>query len=304
MKVLVIGHLCLDVIHPLKGPEIESYGGIYYAIGTLAALLGPGDSVIPVFGLNASDYEPLVGNLSRFPNVDCSGIFAFEEPTNRVQLHYTSASTRIECSRNIATPIPFDRIRKFLSVDGILVNMISGSDITLETFDQIRMAIRPARTPIHFDYHSLTLGVNGNNERFRRPLENWRRWGFMTDTIQMNEDEIRGLSGEAMSEEQTAGHLLTLSVRAVLITRGERGVAVYSNDRKRLTRTDIPGLAVNGGGEPTGCGDVFGAAFHYCFIKTSDLIASAEFANRTAAAKVLLRGSDHLESLRPRVVSD
>ena len=304
MKILVIGHLCLDVIHPLDGPDIESYGGIYYAVGTLAALLGKDDTVIPVFGLNTNDYPLLIEHLAQFPNVDVSGIYTFDAPSNRVHLTYTDASSRIECSRDIAEPIPFDRIKRHLAVDGILINMISGFDITLETMDQIRMTVRPDKTPIHFDYHSLTLGINGNNERFRRPLENWRRWGFMLDTIQMNEEEIRGLSIDLMTEEQTAGHLLTLSVKGLLITRAARGVSLYTNDHKHLKRQDIPGLSVDGNGEPTGCGDVFGAAFHYHFLKSSDLAAAAGFANRTAAAKVLLRGSDRLGALKDQLNAD
>ena len=297
MKILVVGHLCLDVIHPFEGPEIVSYGGIYYAVGALAALLGPADSVLPVFGLNVNDYPQLIEHLERFPNVDVSGIYTFDAPSNRVTLDYHGPSARTERSLNIAAPIPFERIRKHLGVDGILINMISGFDISLDTLDQIRMAVRDDRVPIHFDYHSLTLGVDRDNIRFRRPLAEWRRWGFMLDTLQLNEEEIAGLSGDAMAEEQTAGHLLTLNVKGLLVTRGPRGATLYTNAHKRLVRQDFPGYEIGADGEPTGCGDVFGAAFHVHFLRTSDLAASAAFANRTAAAKALLRGTDQLMAL-------
>jgi len=298
MKLLAIGHMCLDVIHPVEGPEVQSYGGIYYTVATLAAICGSADTVIPVFGVNKNDYSPLIEHLSRFPNVDTSGIFAFEDPTNTVHLYYKDQSTRIECSRNIAQPIPFERIRRHLSVDGVLVNMISGFDVTLDTLDQIRMAIRSHDVLLHFDYHSLTLGVNESFERFRRPVSNWRRWAFMVDTVQLNEEEIAGLTLEGLSEQQTAGHLLTLSIKGVVVTRGERGATVYSSDHKRLVRKDIPGVPTIDVRDATGCGDVFGAAFHCHYVKTKDLSGSAESANRIAAAKVQLSGSEELRRLK------
>ena len=298
MKFLVIGHLCLDVIHPVDGSEFQSYGGIYYTVATLASLLNNGDRVIPVFGVNKNDYEPLMGHLKQFPNVDTSGIFQFDEPTNNVHLFYKDAESRIECSKDISKPIPFEKIKDFLKVDGILVNMISGFDIAVNTLDEVRMAVREKKVPMHFDYHSLTLGVHENHERFRRPVVDWRRWVFMTDTVQLNEEEIAGLTVEQSTEQQTVGHLLTLGGKGLIVTRGERGASLFQNEHKKVIRTDIPGLRVERPRDATGCGDVFGAAFHLHFVKTKDMLAAAEFANKVAAKKATMIGSDNIQSLR------
>jgi sugar/nucleoside kinase (ribokinase family) len=302
MKVLVLGHLCLDVIHPAQGDEIESYGGIYYSVAALASLLESRDKVLPVFGVHRAEHKSLLERLEHFPNVDPSGIFPFDEPTNRVHLYYKKGGSRIECSKDISAPIPFERIKRALSVDAILVNMVSGFDITLETLDNIRMTVRGEKIPIHFDFHSLTLGVSAAHNRHRRPVEEWRRWAFMLDTLQLNEEEIAGLPLEPMTEHQTAGHLLTLGIKGVLVTRGERGVSVYRNEQKHMVRNDIPGIPAEEEGEPTGCGDVFGAAFLIHFARTSDLLAAAEFANRAAATKARMRGIDQLQGLRSGLV--
>ncbi len=297
MKFLVVGHLCLDVIHPVDGPEVESYGGIYYSLATLASLLGPSDAVTPVFGVNRNDYQALIEDLERFPNVDPSGIYKFDEPTNRVHLYYKDHQNRTECSKNISKPIPYQKIRRHLSVDGVLVNMISGSDLTVETLDHIRLAIRSHNIPLHFDYHSLTLGVKENHERFRRPLEDWRRWAFMNDTVQLNDEEIGGLSIDKLTERQTAGHFLTLSVKGLVVTRGERGATLYYNEHKKVIQKDIDGIKLEQPRHTTGCGDVFGAAFHLQYVRSKDLLAATEFANRIAATKAQHVGIEGLKNI-------
>lgn len=301
MKFLVLGHFCFDVIHPVDEPEIQSYGGIYYSLSALSVLAGETDRIIPVFGVNKNDYAPVIEHLKQFPNVDTSGIYQFDEPTNSVHLFYNDKQSRIECSKDIAKPIPFERIKNFLNVDGILVDMISGFDITVDTLDAIRMAVREKKVPMHFDYHSLTLGLGENRERYRRPVSDWRRWVFMTDTVQLNEDEIGGLTIEKSTEQQTVGHLLTLGVKGLVVTRGAQGVSLFSNEHKKVVRTDILGQPVERARDATGCGDVFGAAFHYKYVKTKDLNVSAEFANKIAAAKAGMSGSTEIRTLKDLV---
>lgn len=303
MKFLVVGHLCLDVIHPVEGPEVESYGGIYYALAALASLSRPSDIVSPVFGVSKADYPALIEHLKRFPNVETSGVYQFDGPTNRVHLYYTDQQNRIECSKDIAGPIPYEKIRRHLSVDGVLINMISGFDITIETLDHVRLAIRSRNIPLHFDYHSLTLGVKENHERFRRPIEDWRRWAFMNDTVQLNEEEIGSLAVEGLTEKQTAGHLLTLSVKGVVVTKGDRGATLYYNEHKRILQKDVQGIKLEHPLDATGCGDVFGAAFLLQYLKTKDVLVATDFANRAAAAKAQHVGVEGLKNLREAVVA-
>ncbi len=301
MKFLVLGHFCLDIIHPVDEPEIQSYGGIYYSLSALAVLADETDRIIPVFGVNKNDYAPLIEHLKQFSNVETSGIYQFDEPTNTVHVFYTDKQSHIECSKDIAKPIPFERIKNFLNVDGILVDMISGFDIAVDTLDVIRMEVREKKVPMHFDYHSLTMGLGENHERFRRPVPDWRRWVFMTDTVQLNEEEISGLTIEKSTEQQTVGHLLTLGVKGLVVTRGAQGVSVFSNEHKKVVRTNIPAQPVERARDATGCGDVFGAAFHLKYVKTKDLTASAEFANKIAAAKAGMAGSKEIRTLKDLV---
>ncbi|MEX0602280.1 MAG: carbohydrate kinase family protein [Bacteroidota bacterium] len=303
MEITVVGHCCFDVIH-LPGDDgsrpddrREQPGGIMYSVIALANLLGPSDTVHPVFGVGTEEYDTVIGRLSRYANVDTGGIFKVAEPTNTVHLYYQKAGNRIECSRDIQKPIPFTRIKSFLNVDGVFINMVSGFDISLETLDEIRMETRERGTPIHFDFHSLTLGIDAKFERFRRPVTDWRRWCFMVSSIQMNEEEAAGLTSERFNEDTLVNHLMPLMVNSLLITRGGNGVTLIRRDHKRLIRHDIPGRRVGTVDDPTGCGDVFGAAFLKYSLSSGDPLRAAEEANAVAAFHATQKGPDGLDTM-------
>jgi 2-dehydro-3-deoxygluconokinase len=297
MTITVIGHLCLDEIHHPGGRITGSYGGIYFTVATLSKVLPAGDVVRPVFGVGKEDHAQFLEAMAALPNVDTSGIYKMQGPTNRVALLYNSGPERIEVSRDISEPIPLRKISPALDTDLVLVNMISGFDVTLETLDEIRMRTRDRKVPVFFDLHSLTLGVRDNFERFRRQVDTWRRWLFMLHTVQMNEAEAGALTPEGYDEENLAKQALALNTRALCITRGSAGCTVYENEKKHIVRHDVPGVPAGGTIDPTGCGDVFGAAYCAHVAYSDDPSAAAAFANRVAAAKAGMTGSSDLDRL-------
>lgn len=307
MVITIIGHLCKDIVHlPDDGETLnESFGGIMFTLLTLANLMGEKDIIQPVFGVGQADYEALIGQLAQYKNIDTSGIFKFKGQTNQVDLYYQNhAQTRIECSKNISAPIPFNRIRSYLDGDGVLINMISGSDISLETLDYIRMEIRERNIPIHFDFHSLTLGIDQEFKRFRRPLTDWRRWCFMLNSIQMSEEEVIGLSAERYNEHTLINHLMPLMVGTLIITRSNQGVTVIVQDiHKKLTRKDFESVKFGEPIDSTGCGDVFGSAFFYHYLKSKDSFIAAEYANKVAALNATFKSAQELEGLRTKLES-
>ena len=101
------------------------------------------------------DFAAVVARRSKNSRgVSTDGFYKIDTPTNRVHILNGTNGGAIACSKDIAPPIPFERIRRLLASDGMLINMISGFDISLETLDQIRMLAREEKTVIHFDYHN------------------------------------------------------------------------------------------------------------------------------------------------------
>jgi hypothetical protein len=275
MRLLVLGHLSLDVFHPAEGNETEEPGGLFRTVTALSTLCGKNDRVIPVAGAGAKEYAQTLARLESLPGVETDGIFRQSVPVHKVHYYFRDQKEFVECARELAPPIPFQRIKPHLDVDGILINMTSGQDISLETLDEIRMAVRADGIPIHLDFHNLTTAVNDRFERVRRPLVEWRRWAFMMDTIQCNEEEIAGLTLEGLAEPATVGHMMTLGVKGVVVTRGAKGVTVYSSQHKNVSREDIPVPAGSKPRSDVGLGDIFGAAFWFHYRKTRDLLGSA-----------------------------
>lgn len=297
MTITVIGHLCLDVINHIDRSTSKGYGGIFFTVAALANLLQKNDTVIPVFGVGKDDYDDVISTLEKYPNVDTSGIYKFPGPTNQVSLYYRDGKDRLECSKFISEPIPIKKIRSKLAVDMILVNMISGFDITLDTLDEIRMEVREDHIPIYMDVHSLTLGIHDDFTRFHRPVEQWRRWLFMIHAAQMNEEEASILTPEKLDELSLAKHTLALNTKAIHITRAEKGCTSFIDEHKIVRRVDTEGIKLEKTIDPTGCGDVFAAAYCARYMSTKDIAVSAAFANEVAAAKARFSGSAAIDSL-------
>ncbi|MBM4165367.1 MAG: carbohydrate kinase family protein [Ignavibacteria bacterium] len=302
MKFTVVGHICKDFIHPKKNGKAENieplWGGIFFAVATLANITSSDDKIFPVFPIGEDDYDAIIERLKHYPNVDTDGIYKIKGETNSVHLLYSTAQTRSECSKNIAPSIPLKKIQPYLKTDGLLLNMVSGFDISLETLYNIRLAIREQDVISHIDLHSLTLGINDDFTRFRTPLIEWRQWAFMMNTVQMNQEEAKSLTVERYSEEMLAKQLLSVEVQQCIITKGAKGVSLFvAEEHKHISQHTIPPAEKIKTIDATGCGDVFSAAFLYQFVKSKNPVASAEFANLIAAINTQYIGSSEIDTI-------
>ncbi len=338
MKYIVIGEPCIDLIHKPDGAVIQSYGGILYSIISLAVLCRPDDIVKPIMNLGEDEFENISDLLKQYPNIDLNGIKKVNHPTRKVNLFYTNyrsgLSARFETSTKPTYPISFEEIidltisSDFNEVDGILVNMISGVDITLNTMLKVRQFFN---SYIHLDIHNLVMKTNSDGTRVHTNLKNWQLWCLCANTVQMNEYEVKSLSKTKRTEYEVLEELLInseknlkklfhfkeeessekfdlskISLEGVIITRGNNGVSGYQKKIKNYAGkifTDLDKHEVRAIENPnikdtTGCGDVFASAFMLNYSRSKDFIKSLYFANRIASYKTSFEGIQELYKLK------
>ncbi len=311
MNYLVIGEPCVDLLHKENGEVFHSYGGVLYSIISLAVLSGNNDSVYPLMNLGEDEFENITNILKSYPKIKLDGVNKVAHPTKKVHLYISNyrsgKKAKIEHSLADTYTLPFEYIEKFLpNVDAILINMISGVDISLDTLKKIRTNFKGF---IHMDIHNLVMKTNNEGFREHTNLENWREWCTNTDTIQMNEYEIGTLSREKRNDYEIAEEILiniNNLMTGVIVTKGKLGVSGFTRKEKTfgdvkffdLDRYDVQAIESPHFVDTTGCGDVFGASFTIDFSKTKDFKKGLHYATRIASYKTSVSGIFELNKLK------
>jgi ribokinase len=95
----------------------------------------------------------------------------------------------------------------------------------------------------------------------------------LADFLVPNEREARTLAGAAGSPEDMARRLLKTGAGCVVLTLGERGALVMSDD----VRQSAPGMSVEEVVDTTGAGDAFTAAFAVALAEGKDPVVAAHW---------------------------
>lgn len=311
MKYLVIGEPCVDLIHKENGAIEKNYGGILYSIISLAVLSSPQDSVIPVMNIGEDEFGSITEIFSKYPKIRLDGITKVPHPTKKVHLFLTNyrsgKKAKIEHSDAGTYTLPFEQVQPFLAdTDAVLVNMVSGVDISLETLIKIREEYKGF---IHIDVHNLVMKSNHEGFREHTNLSSWREWCTNADTVQMNEFEVSVMSREKRNDYEIAEEILInhdKNVKGVIVTRGKIGVSGFTKKEKKygeekffdLDKFDVPAVENPRFVDTTGCGDVFGASFTADFSRTRDFKKALHYATRIASYKTALSGIHELDKLK------
>jgi sugar/nucleoside kinase (ribokinase family) len=188
----------------------------------------------------------------------------------------------------------------------LFVNFISGFELEQDTATQLRESF-PG--PIYADLHSLFLGITAQGLRVPQELVGWGAWMRAFDAVQMNEDEFELLGRSWGDPWQLAADIVGPELKLITITLSERGAAyvaapdfepdprTWAATRRSLGR----GGAARSGrvslesdakfGDPTGCGDVWGATFFGRLLGGDPLEKAMATANRMAEKNVEHRGA-------------
>jgi pfkB family carbohydrate kinase len=316
-KVGILGSLVWDQIYgrdPLAEP-VEEWGGIAYALASLDASVGPGWEIVPLIKVGqdlAGKAREFLGGLGHVtPGGRCVEVAA---PNNRVILHYYSTERRTERMSGGVPGWTWSELGPMVrDLDALYLNFISGFELALGTAQALRQGFRG---PIYVDLHSLLLGMQHDGVRVPRPLQDSASWLGCFDVIQLNEDEMRQLSPDPLSlaaEAIGAGTsllIVTLAAKGAAYvaapgfdgwgTEGQRdggtaGLSVPLSHRPAvpLRTALIPAPTVDAL-DPTGCGDVFGAAAAARLFAGDPVESAIRHANALAARNAAFRGAGGL----------
>jgi len=297
MNMAVIGTMNRDTIYTSGGDRFESLGGILYNLIALSTLLKDEVILYPICNLGHDIQPSVFHTLDTFPNIDRSGIRIVQGKNNHVILTYTTPGERNEFLENRLPALTFDHIEPFLNCDFILINFISGYDLSLPTLRRIRDRFEGT---IFVDIQSLILGIAEDGKRTPRRPENWREWFRLADICQLNLEEARIISGQALEKKNELDtfikKLMGTGPRIILITLGSGGSLVGYRSGTHGMVEHCPGHTVPVV-DTTGCGDVFSAGFISDYMHTRDPVAASRYANRAAASNCTLRGPGNLHTL-------
>jgi sugar/nucleoside kinase (ribokinase family) len=289
---------------------VQEWGGIAYALSALAASLPAGWEVVPIIKVGRDLAESAFRFLRQLPRHDCeAAVRVVPEPNNRVELRYQDEARRTEHLSGGVPAWQWPELGPLVrDCDALYVNFISGFEMELDTAQALRDAYDG---PVYADLHSLFMGMAAGGLRVPRELPSWAAWLRCFDAVQVNEQEL-GLLGSAWGDPwRFAADVVGPELKLIAVTLGARGAAYvagpgfaadpagWATTRHRMAtpgaaRTAMVSADHEEIGDPTGCGDVWGATFFARLLAGDPLDGAMREANRMAARNVRHRGAGGL----------
>ncbi len=293
MKITVIGTINKDIIIPYQGVPQQSLGGIFYSITTLMNFMKDGEQIIPVSYVGKELSHLIEAFKVKWKQVDFSGLIPLDEHNHQVILEYTSRTEREEKAFFFFPKLKNEHIQKFLDTDFIIANMITGQEMDVDVF---KFIAQTCYDKLYLDVHSLLLKTDELGKRVEHRPDDIFEWLNYARFIQLNEKEYEIINSDGMDFKKFWGGLLRPS-QNVFLTMGEKGVWWIAN-RNGVQVRKFPGYEIKNIKEPTGCGDVFGAAFAYSFVKKKVISKAIEFGILAAGASTLITGTENFYMLK------
>lgn len=299
----VIGTMVWDRIYG-RGEEtspVEEWGGIAYALAAFEVTLPEGWALVPIIKVGrdlADRANRFLEQLSR--RAEVARFVEVPQPNNRVVLRYRSLERRTECLSGGVPGWRWEELGPMVrDLDGLYVNFISGFEMDLKTAQALR---RGFSGPIYADLHSLFLGVAPGGLRLPRSLPNASEWLSCFDVVQVNQDEMARLGPDPM---EVAAQALQAGVGLLVVTLGAEGAVYFTTREFNFLRRSgaasgpvvtarVPAPTAPEVGDPTGCGDVFGATLVSYLIREVTVETAIATANFYAALNVSVRGATQL----------
>ena len=268
MNFLVIGHSVVDKIIDKDRISIKP-GGIFYTIVSLLSQISSNDKV---YLCSSIDKESEIQFKYAYDRIE-KDFLIYINSIPKVELVVDNVGERKETYSQTAQNLllPSNDLNRF---DSILINMISGYDISLEQLKHLRKNYDGL---IYFDVHTFSRGVNKNLNRIFRRIKDFNEWAECIDILQANESELFTLSDKT-NEIAIIREMLSFGIRQIVVTRAEKGATVFFRENGLIKKIHKDVLQVKVSNK-VGCGDVFGAVYFYNYIKNKNVLLALQQAN-------------------------
>ncbi|MGD2153118.1 MAG: carbohydrate kinase family protein [Gemmatimonadales bacterium] len=310
MKVLgVLGTMVWDTIwrRPDVGSPVEEWGGISYALAAADAFPLGSTRVRPLVKLGRDLAERGFRFLKELSVLETDeSVVVANAPNPRVELHYTGPARRTERLTGGVPAWTWEELEpRIAGCDALYVNFITGREFGLEVARQVRKRFDG---PIYVDIHSLTLTTGPGGARRRCTLDRWSEWLPCFDAVQVNQDELAALSAYRGDPWVFAADVVGRETGLLFVTLGSEGAAyvvvpeALPLERRGRDRLEKLSAARSGrvsveaveGGDPTGCGDVWGVTVFRSLLGGFELEEAMQRANAAASRSVAHRGASGL----------
>lgn len=268
MNILIIGHSVVDKIIEGENCSIKP-GGIFYTIVSLLSKIEPEDKIF--LCSNIDDENSWLFKVA-YDHVE-DEFLQIVKSIPHVELTINEICERNETYSKFAESLilPDKDLNQF---KGILINMITGYDISLDQLKELRTNYNGI---IYFDVHTLSRGVDKNLERTFRQIRDFNEWATCIDILQANESELKTLSNKN-EELEIVEDLFSYGINHIVVTRSEKGATAFYKDLDSINYVYGKALKFNAINK-VGCGDVFGGVYFYNYIKNKNILLALEQAN-------------------------
>lgn len=311
-RIGVIGTFIWDVIHGRhhNAAPVEEWGGITYSLSGLDAALPSDWEIVPILKVGsdlAQRATEYVHGLKRI--APDAALIEVPYANNRVELRYTSDERRTELATGGVPGWSWIGLKPVLDaakLDALYINFLSGWELDLETALVLRSYFKG---PIYCDFHMKVTTIAPSGLRVLEPIPNVGEWCGCFDFLQVNEDEMSMMAPDPMALAATA---IARGVRCLAVTLASKGAVYFAGpgfngiddlrrerpfgtERGPLSTALVPAeITSHSSGDPTGCGDVWGATLFSRLLAGDKLVSAISDAHRAAGRNFQHRGATGL----------
>lgn len=280
--VIIVGHFSVDKNVWTKGQIENVLGGAPTYSGSTFASLGKETGIFSAVG---KDHLSEALSFCKSKNIDTTGLHVFSERTMAFQNSYNEDGTRKQRCLDVGPRLLVrDMPKNYMDSKAFYISPLAG-----EVDVELLKGLRRRGNILMLDPQGLMRKINKNGDvdiaLDRNMLDEVLK---LVDIVKIGKDEIEAFG---MEEKEILATLAENGVRIGIITRGKDTIMVLND--KKFFEVQTLNVAVE---DPTGAGDVFGAAFLSEYMTRFDVEEAVTFATTAAALKIEHKGPSRFPS--------